>query len=159
MPHFPGHGALVHGHTQHDRGGPSLPALGPADASCTHPPPQCLSGGTRCRELLSQRRRGGVATLVLHVRPQCAVAVLRCGGECRYTSDRSCQRCCGIVDISSIFVQFFILTFDWMGNYKFWLFHWKNVVQIHQRLHYLNLKMFFLSIQFFFYYFRSTAIL
>ena len=47
------------------------------------------------------------------------------------------------VAISLIFSRFFIITFDWNGNLKFWWFHWKYLVQIYQNITYFKFKIHF----------------
>ena len=45
--------------------------------------------------------------------------------------------------ISVIFSSFFIITFDWIGNFKFWWFYRKDIVKIYQNIPYLKFKNIF----------------
>ena len=55
------------------------------------------------------------------------------------------------LEILPIFGSCFIITFDWMENFKFWLFHRKDLVQIYQNQTFFSiLKYNFLSIKYVF---------
>ena len=45
------------------------------------------------------------------------------------------------------FQQFFIITFDWNGNFEFWWFYQKDLVQIYQNISYFKFKKYFVSIK------------
>ena len=38
------------------------------------------------------------------------------------------------------FTTLFWITFDWNGNNFFWWYHWKDLVNIYENIHHLNLK-------------------
>ena len=43
-------------------------------------------------------------------------------------------------NVAIIFSSFFIITFDWNGNFEFWWFHWKDLVQIYQNITFFKFK-------------------
>ena len=47
------------------------------------------------------------------------------------------------LEISVIFSSFFIITFDWDENFKFWWFHRKDIVKIYQNIPYSQFKKYF----------------
>ena len=49
------------------------------------------------------------------------------------------------VAISVIYSSFFFITFDWKGNFEFWWFHRKDLVQIYQNIPYFTLKKYFFN--------------
>ena len=61
---------------------------------------------------------------------------------------------------------FFIITFPWKGNFKFWSFHWKHLTQIYLSQTYFKCKNYFSSMKikfkmkkfdFFDFFFRITS--
>ena len=50
------------------------------------------------------------------------------------------------IAISVISRSFFIINFEWDGNFKFWWFHQKDLVQIYKNILYLKSENVFLSI-------------
>ena len=53
----------------------------------------------------------------------------------------------GNVSISVIFNSFFIITFEWNGNFELWCFHGKDLVHFYQNIPYLRLKNIFSSLK------------
>ena len=47
----------------------------------------------------------------------------------------------GILEISSIFGSFFIIAFDWMGNFQFYRIYRKDLVQFNQNQSFFNFKL------------------
>ena len=51
------------------------------------------------------------------------------------------------VAISVIFSSFFIITFDWNGNFEFWLLHRKDLAQISQNITYYIQKIYIFHLE------------